>query len=201
MIVTVAAIMPTTRQDCARCAAGTSGRAAGTDRRQDPDMADPQDQETPGPAYKRLGDRVLEVGEDAVYVGIAVALILTAAVLLVIAGQEVVALARDRTQDAAIEVLDALLLLFIVVELLYAVRMTVARRQLVAEPFLLVGIIASIKEIVVLSVKAAEAVGTGQKFTDQILEVAVLGGLVLLLGVTAWLLRLKEREPEEAAPA
>ncbi|MET0712007.1 MAG: hypothetical protein ABWZ30_05835 [Jiangellaceae bacterium] len=34
-------------------------------------------------------------------------------------------------------------------------------RGLVAEPFLLVGIIASIKEIVVLSVKAAEDIGTG----------------------------------------
>ena len=56
----------------------------------------------------------------------------------------------------AAEVLDLLLLVFIVVELLYAVRTTLAERELVAEPFLLVGIIASIKEIVVLSVKAPD---------------------------------------------
>jgi len=49
---------------------------------------------------------------------------------------------------------------FIIVELLSAVRVTVLKRELVAEPFLLVGIIASIKEIVVLSVKAADAIGS-----------------------------------------
>jgi uncharacterized membrane protein (DUF373 family) len=151
-----------------------------------------------GPAYKKLGDRLLEVCEDVVYIGIAAALVVTAGVLLVVAAQEIVTLARDRGQDAAIEVLDALLLIFIVVELLFAVRTTISRRELLAEPFLLVGIIASIKEIVVLSVKAADAVGRGQAFDDQLREVAVLGVLVLALGATAWLLRIKEREPPEA---
>jgi uncharacterized membrane protein (DUF373 family) len=152
------------------------------------------------PRYKRLGDRLLELAEDVVYVGIAAALTVTALVLLVQAAGEVVTLARERSQEPAIAVLDSLLLVFIVVELLFAVRTTLSRRELVAEPFLLVGIIASIKEIVVLSVKAADDVGKGRAFTDQLLEVGVLGALVLALGVTAWLLRLKEREPEEGDP-
>jgi len=97
----------------------------------------------------------------------------------------------------AAEVLDLLLLVFIVVELLYAVRTTLAERELLAEPFLLVGIIASIKEIVVLSVKAADEIGTGTAFSDAMWEVAILGVLVLLLGATALLLRRKEREPGE----
>jgi hypothetical protein len=71
----------------------------------------------------------------------------------------------------------------------------------VAEPFLLVGIIASIKEIVVLSVKAAEQVGKGATFDDQVMVIGVLGVLVLLLGLSAWLLRLKEREPDEGGSA
>ena len=74
---------------------------------------------------------------------------------------------------------------------------TIAKRELIAEPFLLVGIIASIKEIVVLSVKAADEIGKGSSFADAMWEVGVLGVLVLLLGFTAWLLRLKEREPGE----
>ena len=65
------------------------------------------------------------------------------------------------SSDPIVEVLDTLLLVFIVVELLSAVRTTLAERQLLAEPFLIVGIIASIKEIVVLSVKAAEEIGKG----------------------------------------
>ena len=79
--------------------------------------------------------------------------------------------------------LDRLLLVFIVVELLFAVRVILGKREVVAEPFLIVGIIASIKEIIVLSVKAADYVGKGEKFNHAIIEVAVLGGLVLVLAV------------------
>ena len=82
-------------------------------------------------------------------------------------------------------------------ELLFAVRTTIVKRELVAEPFLLVGIIASIKEIVVLSVKAAEKVGKGEAFSDSVREIGILGALILVLGVTAYLLRRKEREPDE----
>ena len=48
-----------------------------------------------------------------------------------------------------------------------------------------------------MSVKAADEIGKGTSFSDAMWEVGVLGVLVLLLGVTAWLLRLKEREPDE----
>ena len=104
---------------------------------------------------------------------------------------------NDFGTNPVVEALDTLLLLFILVELLSAVRITIAKRELVAEPFLLVGIIASIKEIVVLSVKAAESIGDGANFTDQLWQIAVLGVVVLLLGVTAWMLRIKDREPQE----
>lgn len=148
------------------------------------------------PTYKRVGHRAMELSEDVIYIGIAVFLVATGIVLLFTAGATLVHVGELGTAEAAIEVLDVLLLLFIVVELMYAVRVTLVKRELVAEPFLLIGIIASIKEIVVLSVKAAENIGTTE-FDDQMTEVGILGVLVLLLGVTAWLLRLKEREPEE----
>ena len=146
----------------------------------------------------RWADRLMVLAEDVVYGGIAVLLVVTALGLLVRAAWEVARFGSTGTTDVAVEVLDGLLLVFIVVELLYAVRRTLVERELVAEPFLLVGIIASIKEIVVLSVKAAEDVGGDDRaFADQLREIAVLGVLVLLLGITAWLLRLKEREPDE----
>lgn len=151
----------------------------------------------PVPRLHRLGDRTLEVAENVVYIGIAAVLVATSLVLLVVAVGNLADLVRELEQAPAIEVLDALLLIFIVVELLYAVRTTIARRELVAEPFLLVGIIASIKEIVVLSVKAAESAGKGDVFVQQLAEIGVLGVLVLLLGITALLLRAKERQPEE----
>ena len=139
------------------------------------------------------------VVEDVVYVGIAFLLVAASGVLLVVAGDELLEIRHGLAKDPIVEVLDTLLLVFIVVELLSAVRLTVSKRKLIAEPFLLVGIIASIKEIVVLSVKAAESIGTGAAFDDQLWQIGVHGVVVLLLGLTAFLLRRKEREPAEGA--
>jgi uncharacterized membrane protein (DUF373 family) len=145
----------------------------------------------------RAANAVLAITEDFVYAGIAVLLLVAAGVLLVVAVDELLDVLDGLGPDPIVEVLDTLLLLFIVVELLSAVRTTMSKRELVAEPFLLVGIIASIKEIVVLSVKAAEDIGGGSIFRDQLWQIGVLGVVVLLLGGTAWLLRSTEREPAE----
>ncbi len=149
--------------------------------------------------HVKVGNRALALAEMVVYVGIAAFLVVTALSLLVQSARQVGPLfsVADRSGQHAIDILDTLLLVFIVVELLYAVRITVSRRELVAEPFLLVGVIASIKEIVVLSVKAADDIGKGSKFSDAMWEIGVLGVLVLILGTSAYLLRRKEREPVE----
>lgn len=158
-------------------------------------MADAPDDE-PRPI-----ERVLSWGENLIYVGIAVLLFVSSVVLLVVAADQLIDIFDDFSSDPIVEVLDTLLLVFIVVELLSAVRTTLRQRELVAEPFLVVGIIASIKEIVVLSVKAADAIGKGADFRDQMWQIGVLGVVVVLLGGTAWLLRRKEREPGEGARA
>jgi uncharacterized membrane protein (DUF373 family) len=153
--------------------------------------------EARSPGIGRLGTRLLEFSENVVYAGIATFLVGTALVCLVLAGRTTWGLASDFSEQPILDLLDILLLVFIVVELLFAVRSTLEKRELLAEPFLLVGIIASIKEIVVLSVESAKEVGNGAEFDDRITEIAVLGVLVLLLGATSLLLRRKEREPDE----
>jgi len=153
------------------------------------------------PLHTRLLNQTIEVAETIAYGGIAIFLAVTSVALLILTGSKVVGLFGKDAASVALEVLDTLLLVFIVVELLYAVRVTVAKRELLAEPFLLAGIIASIKEIIVLSVKAAETAGKGPQFRDQMIEIGSLGMLVLLLGITAFLLRRKEREPGEGDQA
>lgn len=156
-----------------------------------------EDKEKEVPLHTKIGNLAIEVAETIVYVGIAALLTITAIGLLVLSARKVGDLFGDDSANVALEVLDTLLLVFIVVELLFAVRITIAKRELLAEPFLLAGIIASIKEIIVLSVKAVEDIGAGARFRDQMWEISVLGVLVLLLGLTAYLLRRKEREPGE----
>ncbi len=144
------------------------------------------------------GNRLLVVVEDTIYVSIAVLLAAGAAVLV---GRSAIALVEGTVagdRSSLVNVLDTLLLVFIFVELLYAVRTTLKERQIVAEPFLIAGILASIKEIIVLSVAAAEDyIDKGPQFARAMVEIGVLGGVVALLAVTAVLLRAKEEKPEE----
>ncbi len=110
---------------------------------------------------------------------------------------------RERGVEAAIKItLDRLLLVFLLVELLGAVLQTVRERKLVAEPFLLVGIIASIKEIVVLTLESKEIYDTNHEaFENAMIEIGVLAGVILLIALSSYLVRRKEREPEEEEEA
>jgi uncharacterized membrane protein (DUF373 family) len=140
-------------------------------------------------------DTAMEAVEGAVYVVVGILLTATAVVALGAVGYDLVNDVDEGALGAATTALDGLLLVFIVVELLGAVRATVAERQLVAEPFLVVGMIASIKEIVVASLKAGSL--EGEALEDAMLEIGVLGAVVLLLAVSSFLVRRKEREPAE----
>ncbi len=140
-------------------------------------------------------DRAMHLGEGVVYAVVGLLLVVAAVLALVAVGYELFHELEHGTLGAVTAALDGLLLVFILVELLGAVRATVRERKLVAEPFLVVGIIASIKEIVVSSLDASEL--EGDAFTDSMLQIGVLGGVTLLLGLTSFLVRRKEREPEE----
>jgi uncharacterized membrane protein (DUF373 family) len=148
---------------------------------------------------QRSSDRVMEGAETLLYAGLALVLFGAATAALVAGGYGLVdGLTGDEGTKHAIEqALDALLLTFILVELLAAVRATVTDRSpLVAEPFLLVGIIAAIKELVVITAFERDDVSAG----DLALQVGTLAGVVVALAVAALLVRRKEREPEEGDP-
>jgi uncharacterized membrane protein (DUF373 family) len=143
-----------------------------------------------------LVDRGLRVGEQVVYVLACVLLLAGAGALLVQAGLDLVTLEGDDVTDTASSMLDTLLLVFVLIELLSAVRATFTEHRLLAEPFLLVGVIATIKELVVTANEARDK--SGADFDDAAIEIGVLSGLLLVLAVALFLLRRKEREPEEA---
>ncbi|MHC9293596.1 phosphate-starvation-inducible PsiE family protein [Mycobacterium sp. LTG2003] len=145
---------------------------------------------------ERFADRALSIAEDTVYWSIAVLLLAGCTVLIV---AQVNVMLRLKSSPAAVimlELLDGLLLVFIFVELLYAVRTSLRSRELVAEPFLIVGILACIKEIVVLSVDAAKLLDKGPEFARAIVQVGVLGGLVLVLAAAIFVLRLQRRNAD-----
>ncbi|KUI38489.1 hypothetical protein AU195_15995 [Mycobacterium sp. IS-1496] len=147
---------------------------------------------------QRFADRALGMLEDAVYWAIASVLVICSVALLVSQFNTMLRLRNTPASTVMLEVLDGLLLIFIFVELLYAVRTCLRSHEIVAEPFLIVGILAGIKEIVVLSVEAATLLEKGPAFARAVVEIGVLGGVVLVLALAAFVLRERRRDTEDA---
>jgi uncharacterized membrane protein (DUF373 family) len=144
-----------------------------------------------------LMERALGLGERLVYILVGIILVAGSMVLVVDAVVTFFDHVDDGVLDATTETLSVLLLVFIFVELLGAVRVIIREQRLIAEPFLLVGIIAAIKEIVVVAGAERPAEHDFATFRDAMIEIGVLSAIVLVLSVSALLLRRREREPAE----
>jgi uncharacterized membrane protein (DUF373 family) len=142
---------------------------------------------------------LLGYGEFFIDAVVAFALIAGGAILL---GVVVYDFVRDLGQvpfvAQVLELLSGLLLVFIFTELITTIRVVIARRRVVVEPFLFVGMVAAIRRLIVISAEAENLLGTAQ-FRDVVLEIGVLAGTVLLLGATVLLLRVTRRDEEPAA--
>jgi uncharacterized membrane protein (DUF373 family) len=150
---------------------------------------------------QRFADRALGMLEDAMYWAIALVLVVGSVALLIAQFNTMLRLRNTPASTVMIEILDGLLLVFIFVELLYAVRSCLRSHEIVAEPFLIVGILAGIKEIVVLSVEAATLLDKGPDFSRAVVEIGVLGGVVLVLALAAFVLRERRRDTVDAGEA
>lgn len=153
-----------------------------------------KEKDPPQPFLTRMTNDGLRWAEDLIYALVAITLIGSAFVVLADTVRDLLLDASDKGITKAMQAaLNSLLIVFILVELLSAVRTTLTERKLIAEPFLLVGIIASIKEIVLVAAFAEE-----KKDVEQaMLEIGVLGAVVVGLALATLVLRRKEREPEE----
>src|SRR5688572_30401030 len=135
--------------------------------------------------------------ETAVYALLGLVLIGAAVILI---GQSVyrfVDSVGDGVVDAARQLLDTLLLTFIFVELFGAVRATLREQRLIAEPFFLVGIIAAIKEVVLLIGTKDLSDKGSQLFRQGMIEVGVLAAIVGVLTLCTFVMRRSRREPAE----
>jgi uncharacterized membrane protein (DUF373 family) len=140
---------------------------------------------------------LLGYGEFLIDTVVALALIVGGTILL---GVVVYDFVRDLGQGpfiaSVLELLSGLLLVFIFTELITTIRVVIARRRVVVEPFLIVGIVAAVRRLIVISAEAENLLGTAE-FRDVMLEIGVLAVTVLLLGVTVLVLRINRSEDDE----
>ncbi len=102
---------------------------------------------------------------------------------------------------ALVLVVDRLLFVLMVVEVLHTVRVSFRSGTLMCEPFLIVGLIASIRRVLVITLEASQAHQPGKWNPDAeallnstMIELTVLGGLILVMVVSIYMLRRSERE-------
>ena len=121
--------------------------------------------------------------EDIVYVGLGLLLTIAALTLLVIALKSMVAALWNRELGGQIvNLLDQILLILLVIELLYTVQVSFRERGLIAEPFLVVALIAVIRRILVLTAEVPKLPEAGDVvFRHAMLELGVLTVMVLVL--------------------
>ena len=125
---------------------------------------------------------VLERIEDGIYVVVSALLIIGGAVLIWTTFNDLV-LHPVKANEPLTVLLDRGLILFIIAELLHTVRVTIQERTLVAEPFLIVGLIAGIRRILILTAQTAQGQGTAGSQVELILLillVLVMTGAVIL---------------------
>ena len=135
--------------------------------------------------------RGFTVVEDIVYIGLGLLLAGSSLVLLVTGmisfGQHLLA---GSLATNIINLLDRILLILLVVELLYTVQVSFREHSLIPEPFLLVGLIAAIRRVLVLTAEFAEVHDkTEDVFRHFIIELSVLTLLIVALVGSLVLLR------------
>ena len=132
--------------------------------------------------------KILGLSERVVYYVAALALLVTVGMLFVSAGDSILRVPEVGPLETALEVLDRVLLIFIFAELLGTISTIVREREVKAEPFLLIGLIAVVRRILGVTVSIEQSLGTPE-FTSLLLELGVLTGLVLTLTIALYFTR------------
>lgn len=146
----------------------------------------PADDGADRPAIERVLTRV----EDLIYAGVAVVLVVLAAVVLGSSSFDFFdATVEGRLRDGALELLDSVLLVLMIVELLHTVGISIRKNVLAPEPFLVVGLIAAVRRVLILT--AEQGSPTGDEAAAFRLAMMELGLLTLLIvGLVAGIIAL-----------
>ncbi len=138
--------------------------------------------------------------EHTLYVALAVLLCITSVLALVGAAFTLWSGLGDWTGTNSIFiVIDRLLVVLMLIEILHTVHVSVRSGALTCEPFLVVGLIASIRRVLVITLESSQATQHGEMsdggqrlFQTSMIELGVLCVLILVMVVSIYLLRHRQ---------
>ena len=142
--------------------------------------------------------RLMGTCESVVLVLIGISLVFVA-VLLLYAGLHDLYVATlqgpESVEHTAIGILNTILLVMMTMEIVYTVAISLKSHTLVAEPFLIIGGIASIRRMLVITATSTEnEVVKPEVFRNTLIELGLLAATVVALAVAILLLRLSQRK-------
>lgn len=149
----------------------------------------PPEQETPA---RHWLSRAFGWIEDVVYLGLGVVLAGCAVALLVGAAiafwNHIIA---GTLSENIIDLLDGLLLILLIIEVLYTVQVSFRSHTLAPEPFVMVGLIAVIRRLLVLTAEVPQLLekNNPELFRQISIELALLALLIIALVASMVLLR------------
>jgi uncharacterized membrane protein (DUF373 family) len=153
----------------------------------------------------RTANRAFLLAESVVYIILGVLLALTAVLGIGSTGWSLwTAVQAWGTDNSLVLTIDRLLFVLMVIEILHTVRVSFRSGTLVPEPFLIVGLIASIRRVLVITLESSQVNQPGKwtptsqgVFDASMLELAVLGGLILIMVISIFVLRLSKHRAAE----
>ncbi|WP_112467937.1 phosphate-starvation-inducible PsiE family protein [Streptomyces triticisoli] len=132
---------------------------------------------------------LLQLVEDGIHLVVAALLVLLAGLLTVGVVHDVIRSIQGPYQTVVLSALDISLVLFIVAELLHTVRLTIRNQTLDAEPFLVVGLIAGIRRVLIVTAEAEKSF----RWNVEGIELLVLAGLILVMATAVYVWRRSTR--------
>ena len=138
--------------------------------------------------------RFLKHIESVVLFVIAIVLALLAILLLFSSVQALyVAVVGGQIRDQAIEILDSVLLVMMTMEIVYTVTLSLESHKLVAEPFLVVGAIAAIRRMLVITAESTKLENQPAIFQNTLFELGLLAVTIILIAASVYILRRSQK--------
>jgi hypothetical protein len=135
---------------------------------------------------------LLGASESIVLVLIGAALVLVAVVLLYSSMydlNEAVRQGTDEIEHKAIDILNTVLLVMMIMEIVYTVAISLESHTLDAEPFLIIGVIAGIRRMLVITATSTDLETHPEQFRNKLVELGLLAATVVALASAIWILR------------
>ena len=145
-------------------------------------------------SWPSIGAHILGRAESAVLILIGLVLVVLAVLMLGSAIMSVVHAAMEgHIREEAIEILDSVLLVMMTMEIVYTVAVSLEAHALVAEPFLIIGAIAAIRRMLVVTATSTKDEHTAPDvFRNTLFELGLLALIVVVMALSIYILRKSE---------